>query len=71
MSKQKIIGHCRLCIRKTELTFEHVPPKAAFNNRKIIVLDFDRAFDLGPDDKIPRGPISQKGSGCVPIIELE
>ena len=24
-------GICRICKRKTELSFEHIPPKAAFN----------------------------------------
>lgn len=34
MSKNKIIGVCRVCARKTELTYEHIPPKSAFNNYK-------------------------------------
>lgn len=36
MSKNKkvIIGVCRVCLRKSQLTFEHIPPKSAFNNNK-------------------------------------
>lgn len=34
MSKKKIIGVCRVCARNAQLTFEHVPPKSAFNNHK-------------------------------------
>jgi len=29
--KNKIIGICRLCGKKTELTFEHVPPQSTYN----------------------------------------
>jgi len=63
MSKPKIIGHCHLCLRYTELTYEHVPPKAAFNNRKLLTLNFDEALNLGPNDAVRGGSISQKGSG--------
>lgn len=31
MSKQKHFGKCALCGKECELTFEHIPPKAAFN----------------------------------------
>lgn len=29
---KKIIGRCRLCGKEKELTFEHIPPRATFNN---------------------------------------
>lgn len=31
LGRRKIIGTCRLCGVKSELTFEHIPPKFAFN----------------------------------------
>lgn len=31
MGREKKIGICRLCGVKTELTFEHIPPKKSFN----------------------------------------
>ena len=32
MARRKMqIGICRICKKKTELSFEHIPPKAAFN----------------------------------------
>jgi hypothetical protein len=35
MKKRKnVFGVCRVCSRKAELTFEHVPPKSTFNNYK-------------------------------------
>ena len=32
-----MIGTCRLCGARGELTFEHVPPKAAFNDRGVLL----------------------------------
>jgi hypothetical protein len=29
------IGNCHLCIREGPLSFEHVPPRAAFNTDKV------------------------------------
>jgi len=34
MSRKKIFGQCKLCGMSGQLSFEHVPPKAAFNNGK-------------------------------------
>lgn len=35
MKKDKNVkGYCRACGRLTELTFEHIPPKSAFNNNR-------------------------------------
>jgi hypothetical protein len=28
-------GTCRLCIQERELTFEHIPPRSAFNNARV------------------------------------
>lgn len=36
MSKNRssIIGFCRVCARKTQLTFEHIPPKSVYNSNQ-------------------------------------
>lgn len=39
-----IIGKCRVCGATTELTFEHVPPKAAFNDRGLLAADLTHHF---------------------------
>ncbi|MDD5691619.1 MAG: hypothetical protein PHP10_00365 [Candidatus Omnitrophica bacterium] len=62
MSKNKIIDYCHICLRLRELTFEHIPPRAAFNDRRVITLNFDSAIKLGPDEFV-KGPINQRGSG--------
>ena len=62
MSKKKILGKCHLCGSYGELTFEHVPPRAAFNNRPVIPMSHDQAFNLRPEES-PKGPIQQRGMG--------
>ncbi len=69
MPKPKRIDYCHICTQKTELTFEHVPPQAAFNNRRMITLNFEEAFNLGPGDSVTSGKISQKGSGGYTLCQ--
>lgn len=57
-----MIGTCHICGCVDELTFEHVPPKHAFNNKRVIEVNFEEAIKLGPEE-IARGNIQQKGSG--------
>ena len=63
----KHIGVCKLCGKNTELTFEHVPPKSAFNNCKVTIAD--GLESLTRDDILPwesdglKGEISQRGRG--------
>lgn len=57
-----IEGICRICGTKGKLSFEHVPPKAAFNNRRSVRVSFETALALGPDEPV-KGPIQQGGIG--------
>jgi len=66
MSKKKArIGICRLCGEKRELTFEHVPPRVAFNKTtryvSVPLLDYAKADD--PLNFKPKGKVSQGGTG--------
>lgn len=56
-------GICHLCGIDGPLSFEHVPPQSAFNDRPVIMVEFNKAFDLLPDDPTPKGRISQRGAG--------
>lgn len=38
-------GYCRLCGEFKKLTFEHIPPEAAFNSNPIYFKDFENLFD--------------------------
>lgn len=55
-------GVCHICGFKGDITLEHIPPKAAFNNRRTIRLKFEDVIELGPDAE-PKGPIQQGGVG--------
>jgi len=50
------------------LSFEHVPPRAAFNRYQTITIPFEKAITLGPDAE-PRGPVEQRGSGGYTLCE--
>ncbi len=70
MKKKKHFGTCRICGEQKELTFEHVPPSATYNNKaaKIIkVMDFlelehEKGLMPWELDKA-KGRIIQKGIG--------
>src|SRR6267378_1445712 len=60
------VGKCHLCGTVGPLSFEHVPPKAAFNNRPVIAYGFDEAIKAGPEQ--PKGGrIRQRGAGAYTL----
>lgn len=65
MPKEKKYGLCRICGREKELSFEHVPPRVAFNKttRHISVSMMDYARVDNPLQFIPKGKILQGGVG--------
>jgi hypothetical protein len=68
MSRKRPEGVCRICGREGPLSFEHIPPKAAFNDRPVIVLKFEETLKLGPDE-VAKGPIQQRGMGYYTLCE--
>jgi len=62
LKKTKNTGECKLCGKHTTLTFEHVPPKATFNDFPWEEYNMDTAGDLLIGKK-PRKKILQKGTG--------
>lgn len=42
MSKKKIIGECHLCGKIKPLSFEHIPPEKAFNDKRIKAYSFEQ-----------------------------
>jgi hypothetical protein len=58
----KRFGKCRLCGAEGELSFEHTPPRRAFNKGKVVVATFDQFRGLGPD-AFPVGREQQAGMG--------
>lgn len=41
---KKVHGICCICGQETELTFEHIPPRAAFNHFSLKLYDFGDTF---------------------------
>lgn len=68
MTRKKVFGKCHVCSTESKLSFEHVPPKKAFNKRRVVKVSFDDAVHLGPD-QFPRGPIEQRGAGEYTLCE--
>ena len=66
MNKSKV-GRCHLCGADGELSFEHIPPKAAFNNHGVLEADIHRLLGHDPreeglKDKVG-GKTNQRGAG--------
>lgn len=53
MARTSVRGECRICGEFTKLTFEHVPPKCAFNDAPI------RSYKLGEWWQLQSGSASQ------------
>jgi hypothetical protein len=72
MARRKhIVGTCHLCGAHTKLSFEHVPPRAAFNDRRLVeagieeLIKKEKISDL---DKISGKPL-QRGAGGYTLCE--
>lgn len=55
---------CRVCLEKRDLSFDHVPPKAAFNKDPVWWSDPVKALHLTKEERLQhRGRKQQRGSG--------
>lgn len=63
---KKVFGNCHLCGAYGQLTWEHVPPQAAFNDRPLVMATIREALNLGPEDDL-KGEISQRGAGAYTL----
>ncbi len=61
----QMVGECSLCGDYGELTFEHVPPKAAFNDRGVLLADLHHLMTdgQGGDPRTARMRKSRRGVG--------
>lgn len=60
-------GICCLCGLSGPLSFEHVPPKAAFNRERIFTANSESILEFG--SKAVRGRYDQKGAGGFTLCE--
>jgi hypothetical protein len=64
MGKSTQSGVCHICRSDGELSFEHVPPRSAFNDKPVILRIGRDAIEPNLDNLTPaRGRISRKGAG--------
>ena len=64
-------GKCSMCGQDGKLSFEHVPPKAAFNDRKVFEADVRSLFSGSEALFVdPKGKWNQRGAGIHPSRQL-
>ncbi len=70
MAREPVFGNCCICGRHTKLTFEHVPPRAAFNNHPVVGKHILELINKNPDEyTAEKGHISQRGAGSYTLCE--
>jgi hypothetical protein len=65
--KEKIVGTCNICGKYGELTFEHIPPKSAFNTRPVVSQHIWELMKKSDLDDLSKGPIQQRGMGAYTL----
>jgi len=68
MRKKKAHGTCHICLKKGKLSFEHVPPRSAFNDRPLVLKKVDWLRQGGPEIA-PGRRIQQRGAGGYTLCE--
>jgi hypothetical protein len=59
-------GLCHLCGTYGKLSYEHVPPKAAFNDRPLVAKAMDQLIKNADMDQV-KGKIYQRGAGAYTL----
>ena len=63
------IGTCHVCLRERPLSFEHIPPRAAFNVDKVDIGGLKHWLERNNDGKRLRHAIQQGGAGFSRLCE--
>jgi len=71
MARRKAIyGFCHICGLYSKLSFEHVPPRSAFNNHPVLAADIKNLIGKWDGEiKNIKGKIHQLGSGGYTLCE--
>lgn len=70
MARKKVFDICRICGTHGKLSFEHVPPKSAFNNHPVVGKHIFELINKDPDNYFDgKGNISQQGAGAYTLCE--
>ncbi len=68
MAKRSINGICHICGNRRVLSFEHVPPRQAFNDRRLSVITGRNCIDTNINNlRDTSGEIRQKGLGSYTL----
>jgi hypothetical protein len=62
-----VVGKCYLCGTEGPLTFEHVPPRAAFNDAPAVLVEFQEALSCGPGQQPKTRRIQRRGFGSYTL----
>ena len=68
MPRKKVTGTCRICGVEGNLSFEHVPPRQAFNNKPVLMAKFEDVLEKGTKP-VTEGRLQQKGVGGHTLCE--
>ena len=70
MPRKKISGKCHICGKQGKLSFEHVPPRAAFNNCPAVYKELVEVINKDPGNYFDeKGNTSQRGFGAYTLCE--
>lgn len=70
MGRSKVYGTCHICSAEGKLSFEHVPPRKAYNDHGVVWTTLDRWVERqAPDWQGQEGRKQQKGSGGYTLCE--
>jgi hypothetical protein len=69
MARRNIEGICHICGISGKLSFEHVPPESAFNNRPVLLAHIKKLMAAEISMLEPRGKEEQRGSGAHTLCE--
>jgi 5-methylcytosine-specific restriction endonuclease McrA len=64
-----VLGICHICGFHKKLSFEHVPPSAAFNHQRILHIAFEKILASENLDDIPGARVQQRGAGAYTLCE--
>ena len=70
MARKKVLGNCRICGIHAKLTFEHVPPRAAFNDCPAVGKHILELINKDPDNYFNgKQHTSQRGAGAYTLCQ--
>lgn len=67
--RKHLVGICHLCGDYAKLSFEHVPPKAAFNDRPVVNANIEKLIRKEADLDNISGKTIQRGAGGYTLCE--